>query len=80
MKLYNVALVARYNLNLISLEQLRKSRITYYNNPMAIMLMKNGKVIIRVKRNEKLFTFDFVQFGKVIIVVSKKPKIMAIKK
>lgn len=80
MKLYNVALVARYNLNLISLEQLHKSKITYYNNPMAIMLMKNGKVIIRVKRNEKLFTFDFVQFGKVIIVVSKKPKIMAIKK
>lgn len=50
-KLYNVALPSKYDLNLISLRKLYESRITYQNNPITIVLMRNGKLITWVKRD-----------------------------
>ena len=44
-ELHNIALAPGCNSKLISLGQLHKSEITYYDNPTTIMLMKDGKVI-----------------------------------
>lgn len=62
--MYNVALVLEYDSNLISLEQLRESRIIYYDNPEAMTLMKDGKVIIYTKKERNIFTLNLAQPGK----------------
>ncbi len=49
-KLKNVALAPEYNSNLISLGQLRETRITYHNNPTVMTLMQQGRVIIYAKK------------------------------
>lgn len=49
-KLLDIALVSEYNSNLISLEQLQKMGITFYDNPSYIILIKHGVVIVQVKR------------------------------
>ncbi len=77
-KLYNITLVPRCNSNLISVGQLCKSGITYYNNSITMILISNGKVIIQIKKDRNLFTFDFIQLGKAMTVINKKLKTMAI--
>lgn len=73
-KLHNIALAANYNSNLISLGQLRESGITYYNNPMIMTLMRNKKIVVQVKRKQKLFILNFAIPNQVI-----SAKVMAIK-
>lgn len=77
-KLHNVVLAFGCNSNLISLKQLYKSEITYHNNPMAMVLMRNGEVIARIKTDWNLFTLGFAQPRKAITVVNKKSKAMGI--
>lgn len=54
-ELHNVVLASRCNSNLILLEQLRDSGITYYDNPDTKILMRNGKVIAHTKRANSLY-------------------------
>lgn len=77
-ELHNVALAPGCNSNLISLRQLRESGITYYNDPAAMTLMRNGEVIARAKRDRNLFTLDLAQPRRVMTVVNKRLKAMAI--
>ena len=55
-KLEEVAYVPKSNSNLILLEQLPESEITYVDNPDSMTLMQKGQVIAHVKREENLFT------------------------
>lgn len=57
-KLHNVALAPNCDSNLISLGQLRESGIRYHDNPTAMTLMRNGKIIAHAKRERNLFTLD----------------------
>lgn len=49
-ELYNLALIASCNSNLILLGQLRKSGITYHNSPKAMTMIRNRKVIAHAKK------------------------------
>lgn len=51
-ELYNVALISDYDLNLILLDQFKKSRIIYYNNSEPMTLIKDGKIIAHTKKNK----------------------------
>ena len=80
-ELHNVALAPGCDLNLISLGQLRESRITYHDNPAVITLMKDGKVIAHARKNQNLFTLKLAQPGRAmatIKTVSIQLKTMAI--
>lgn len=77
-ELHNILLISECNSNLISSGQLRKSRITYHNNPAAIILIRNREVIAGAKKDWNLFTLDLAQPGRVMTVVIKTPKAMAI--
>lgn len=59
-ELYNITLVLRYNSNLIFFKQFRKNKIMNYDNLIAIVLMKNKKVITRIKKDQNIFIFDYV--------------------
>lgn len=73
-ELYNVALALGYDSNLISLGQLQKTGITYYNNSMAMILMKQKKVIVQAKRTHNLFTVDLAQPRIAMATMTLKPK------
>lgn len=45
-KLQDIALVSKCDLNLISLAQLREMGITFYDNPSHITLIRHGVVIV----------------------------------
>lgn len=77
-KLHNIALTPGYDSNLISLGYLHESKIIYHNNPAVMILMRNGKVIARAKRDQNLFTLNLAQPGKAMTVINKKSKAMAI--
>lgn len=77
-KLHNVALAFGYDSHLISLGQFHESGIIYHNNLIAMILMKNRKIIAQVKKNQNLFTFDLAQPRKVITIINKKSKVIAI--
>ena len=80
-ELHNVALAPGCDSNLISLGQLRESGITYHDNPAAMTLMKDGKVIAHARRNRNLFTLELAQPGRAmatIKTVSIQPRAMAI--
>ena len=55
-ELKNVALAPGCNSNLISLGQLRETGITYHDNPTAMTLMQQGRIIAHAKRTRNLFT------------------------
>lgn len=44
-KLLNIVLVLKFNSNLISFEQLRKTDIMFHDNSSYMMLTKDGKII-----------------------------------
>ena len=80
-ELHNVALAPGCDSNLISLGQLRESGITYHDNPVAMTLMKDGKVIPHARKNRNLFTLKLAQPGRAmatIKTVNIQPKAMAI--
>lgn len=58
-KFHNVALALNCDSNLILLGQLQENRITYHDNPMSMILIKNGKVVTKAKREQNLFILDF---------------------
>lgn len=60
-ELQNMALALEYDSNLISIGQFRETGITYYDNLIAMILMKNRKVIAYIKKNRNLFTMELVQ-------------------
>ncbi len=78
-ELHNVALAPGCNSNLISLGQLRETGITYHDNPAAMTLMQQGKVIALAKRTRNLFTLDLAHPGRAM-AVTIQPKAMAIAK
>ncbi len=57
-ELLNVALALNCDSNLISLGQLRESKITYHDNSTAMTLMRNRKIVAHSKRERNLFTLD----------------------
>lgn len=57
-KLHNVTLAPRCNSNLIPLKQLHKNRITYHDDPKAIVLIRDKEVITQAKRDRNLFTLN----------------------
>lgn len=65
-ELHNVALASNCDLNLISLGQLQESEITYHDNPMSMTLIRNGKVIVKAKRERNHFTLDFAVLNQAI--------------
>lgn len=68
-ELHNVALAPGCDLNLISLGQLRESGITYHDNPAAMTLMKDGKVIAHARKNRNLFTLELAQPGRAMATI-----------
>lgn len=44
--------------NLISLGQLRESRITFHDTSDAMVLMRDGELIARARRDPNLFVLD----------------------
>lgn len=68
-ELHNVPLVPGCDSNLISLGQLRESRIIYHDNPITITLIENGKVIAKAKKERNLFTLDLADLGKTMAVI-----------
>ena len=80
-ELQNVALAPGCDSNLISLGQLRETGITFHDDPTAMTLMRNGKIIAQAKRDRNLFTLELAQPGRAmatIKAVSILPKAMAI--
>lgn len=49
-ELYNIAYTPEYNLNLISLDQLRKGEILFHDDPMTMTLIREEKVITYAKQ------------------------------
>ena len=68
-ELHNMALAPGCDLNLISLGQLRKSRITYHDNSAAMTLMEDGKVIAHARRNQNFFTLKLAQPGRAMATI-----------
>lgn len=46
----------------------------YYNNPIAMTLIKKSQVITHAKRKKNLFILDLATLGQVILVRAKKGK------
>lgn len=59
-KLYNVALVPDCSSNLISLGQLQKSEIIYYDNLTFMTLMRSKKIIVYTRRERNLFMLELI--------------------
>ncbi len=57
-ELLNVALAPICDSNLIPFDQLREIGITYHDNPTAMTLMRNGKIVANAKRERNLFILD----------------------
>ncbi len=58
MELLDTVLVPECDSNLISLEQLRKTDITFHDNPSHMTLMRHMVVIAQAKRHQNLFILD----------------------
>ncbi len=69
-ELHNVTLAPEYDFNLISLGKLRKSGMTYHNNPTTIILMKDQNIIAEAKKKQNLFTLGLAYPEKVMAIIS----------
>ena len=58
MTLLNIAYIPKYDSNLISLGQLRESRILYHDHPDSIILKQGGSHIGLAMRNKNLFILE----------------------
>lgn len=70
-ELRNIALASSGDSNLILLEQLQESGITYYINPNTIRLMRNKKTIAHARRNHILFILKPGIPDQVILVINR---------
>ena len=80
-ELHNLVLAPRCDLNFIFLGQFRKSEITYYDNSAVMTLIKDGKIIAYVKKNQNLFILELAQSRRditTIKTVSIQPRVIAI--
>ena len=71
-KLQIMALAPNCDSNLISLGQLQKSGITYYNDPSAMILMRNGEIIALARREKNLFMLKLARPGRAMATISQK--------
>lgn len=55
-KLQNVALVLECDMSLMFFGQFREIKITFHNEPTAMTLIKNGKIIAQAKKDQNFFT------------------------
>ncbi len=78
-ELKNVALAPGCDSNLISIGQLQETGITYHDNPTAMTLMQQRRVIARAKRTRNLFTLDLAQPGRAMATMTMtiQPKAIA---
>lgn len=76
-ELHNIALAPRYDSNLISLGQLRKSRITYYNSPTVMTLIRDRKIIVEAKKERNIFMLDLAYLIKAMAIISPQSKAKA---
>lgn len=65
-KLKGIALVLECKSNLISLKQLRDSKIIYHNKETHMLLTQNSLPITQVRRDQNLFVQDIAVPEKVI--------------
>ena len=82
-ELQNVALAPGGDSNLIFLGQLRETEITFYDDPTAMTLMRNGKIIAQAKRDQNLFILKLAQPKRAMTTIktgSLLPKVIAIQK
>lgn len=87
-KLYNIALALECDFNLISFGQFYKNGIIYYNNLIAMTLIRNRKIIPKAKREQNFFILNLVYpkkameiispQSKAIILIKQQPKYLAI--
>lgn len=80
-KLQNIALAPECDSNLVSFSQLRETEIIFHDNPTTITVMNNRKIIILVKKDQKISNLKLVQQERAMLIiksVSILPKVMAI--
>ena len=70
-KLYNIALVSKYDSNLILLGKFQESYIKYHNNLGIVTLMKSEKMIAQAKKNHNLCILDLTIPNLVMSTISK---------
>ena len=63
-KLLNIAFVSECKLNFISLNQLQKTDITYYDELTWMTLMKRENIIAYTRQDQNFFMLDFIQLEK----------------
>ncbi len=77
-KLKNVALAPGCDSNLISLGQLQETRIIYHDNPIAMTLIQQGRVIAHAKRTQNLFILDLAHPERAMATITIQPKVIVI--
>ena len=65
-----------WNSNRILLGQIQKNGITYYDSPNAMILMRDSKTIIHVKRSHSLFNLNLAMLSQIISTIDKAMVIM----
>lgn len=65
-----MVLAPNCNSNLILLGKVCKSKITYYDKPIIIILMKNEKIIALAKKEQNFFILDLVHPNKTMATIS----------
>ena len=59
-RIEKVIYALKYNFNLISLSQLKKTEITYYNKESYITLKRNGITIVKASTVKNLFLLNVI--------------------
>lgn len=57
---------------MILLGQFKESEITYHDNPDAMTMMRDGKVIAHAKKEQNLFTLKLAQPGKAMAMTGPR--------
>ena len=70
-KLQNIAFALGFDLNLILLDQLWESDITYHDEPSSMTFMRDGKTIACAKKSHNLFIFDLAMSGQIMSAISR---------
>lgn len=76
-ELKNVILAPGYDSNLILLGQFQETGIIYHDNPIAMTLIQQRKVITHAKRTRNLFILNLAQPGRVMVTMTIQPRVMA---
>lgn len=71
-KLHNIALTSKCDLNVILLSQVRENDIIFHNNPNTMTLMKDSKIIAYAIKGHNLFTLNLAISDQITLVISKK--------